>query len=139
MNRKSGVASDTALLSVRIDKWLWAARFFKTRALAGEAVNGGKVQLGGQRIKASRSVKLDDCYQIRRGSELIEIIVTGLSQRRGSASVAADLYRETENSVALREREKEQRKLAAMQRPRPSTKPDKKQRRMIRKFNETGQ
>ncbi|MEM7563488.1 MAG: S4 domain-containing protein [Pseudomonadota bacterium] len=125
--------------TVRIDKWLWAARFYKTRALAGESVNGGKVHLNGQRIKASRSVKLEDCYQIRRGSELIEVVVTGLSGRRGSATVASALYRETEHSIALREHEREQRKLAALQKPRPTRKPDKKQRRLIRKFNETGQ
>ncbi|NNE64769.1 MAG: RNA-binding S4 domain-containing protein, partial [Gammaproteobacteria bacterium] len=63
---------------IRLDKWLWAARFFKTRALATSAVNGGKVHLSGQRVKASRPVKLQDCYQIHRGSERLEVIVTGL-------------------------------------------------------------
>ena len=107
--------------------------------LASECVNGGKVQLNGQRIKSSRAVKLDDCYQIRRGSEQIEVIVTGLSQRRGSATEASMLYNETESSQVRRESENEKRKLAALQKPRPSTRPDKKQRRKIRQFRESGQ
>ena len=122
---------------VRIDKWLWAARFFKTRMLASESVNGGKVQFNGQRIKSSRAVKLNDCYQIRRGSDLIEIIVTGLSERRGSATDAALLYDETEASQTRRESEKEQRKLAALQKPRSTSRPDKKQRRKIIQFRES--
>ncbi len=124
---------------VRIDKWLWAARFYKTRKLASEYVNTGKVRLNGQRIKSSRAVKLDDCYQIRQGSEQLEVIVTRLSQRRGSATEAGMLYNETESSRARRESEQERRKLAALQKPRPSTRPDKKQRRKIRQFRESGQ
>jgi ribosome-associated heat shock protein Hsp15 len=119
---------------VRLDKWLWAARFFKTRALAGAAVTGGKVHLAGQRIKPSRSVKIDDCYEIRRGYERYQIIVTDLSERRGSAACAQNLYRETESSIEQRGREAEKRRLAMMQRPRSSSRPDKKQRRKIRQF-----
>jgi ribosome-associated heat shock protein Hsp15 len=78
---------------VRIDKWLWAARFFKTRALASEAVNGGKVHLDGQRIKSSHSVKIGDSYEIQRGFEKFVIVVEQLADRRGSASVARTLYR----------------------------------------------
>ncbi len=73
---------------VRIDKWLWAARFFKTRALASAAVNGGKVHLDGQRIKASRTVKINDTYERLRGYDRLIIVVEGLSNRRGSAAVA---------------------------------------------------
>ena len=120
---------------VRLDKWLWAARFYKTRALAAAAVNGGKVHLRGQRIKASRAVKLDDCYELRRGYEDFEIIVTGISARRGSAAAAASLYRETERSIARRAVEAEKRKLANLQRPRSDSRPDKKQRRQIRRFS----
>ncbi len=120
--------------NIRLDKWLWAARFFKTRALASTAVSGGKVHLGGARVKPSRAVKIDDLFEIRRGYERFEIIVTGLSARRGSASDAQLLYRETEASVARRRDEAEQRKLAAMQRPHSDARPTKKQRRQIHRF-----
>ncbi len=119
---------------VRLDKWLWAARFFKTRALAGEAVTGGKVHLGGHRIKPSRSVKTDDCYEIQRGYERFEVVVTAISDRRGSAVQAQSLYRETEASVIRRADEADKRKLAALARPRSEGRPDKKQRRQIHRF-----
>lgn len=119
---------------VRLDKWLWAARFFKTRALASEAVTGGKVHLGGHRIKPSRTVKLDDCFEIQRGYERFEVIVTAISDRRVSAVQAQTLYRETETSVVRRAEEAEKRKLAALARPRSEGRPDKKQRRQIHRF-----
>jgi len=119
---------------VRLDKWLWAARFFKTRALAGAAVTGGKVHLAGHRIKPSRTVKIDDCLEIQRGFERFEIIVTDISARRGSAEQAQTLYRETDASVVKRAREAEKRKLAALARPRSEGRPDKKQRRQIHRF-----
>lgn len=119
---------------VRLDKWLWAARFFKTRALAGAAVTGGKVHLGGHRIKPSRTVKLDDCFEIQRGYERFEVIVTAVNDRRGSAVQAQTLYRETEASVIKRADEAEKRKLAALARPRTEGRPDKKQRRQIHRF-----
>ena len=122
--------------TVRLDKWLWAARFFKTRVLASSAVTGGKVHLAGNRIKSSRKVKLDDCFEVQRGYERFEVIVTGLSERRGSANDAQELYRETDDSVARRIADAEKRKLAMMQRPHTSSRPDKKQRRKIRQFNE---
>jgi ribosome-associated heat shock protein Hsp15 len=125
----------TCDIKVRLDKWLWAARFFKTRALAGEAITGGKVHLAGQRIKPSRRVKIDDCYEIRRGYERYEVIVTDLSERRGSASCAQTLYRETETSIEQRGSEADKRRLAMMQRPHSTSRPDKKQRRKIRQFN----
>jgi len=117
---------------VRIDKWLWAARFFKTRALASDAVNGGKVRFQGQRIKASRAVKIDDLYEIQRGFERMQVVVLGLSARRGSASIAQTLYRETESSIKRREKESEQRMLARMQRPVLDHRPNKKERRKMR-------
>jgi ribosome-associated heat shock protein Hsp15 len=126
---------DSCEKKVRLDKWLWAARFYKTRALAGEAVTGGKVHLSGQRIKPSRSVKIGDCFEVHRGYERYEVIVTDLSERRGSACLAQTLYRETESSIDKRGIEAEKRKLAMMQRPHFESRPDKKQRRQIRRFN----
>lgn len=119
---------------VRIDKWLWAARFFKTRALASEAVNGGKVHLDGQRIKASRTVKINDLYEIHRGFERLQIVVNQLSSRRGPATVASTLYTETEKSIAIREKEAEQRKLSRLQVPVINHRPTKKERRKMRDF-----
>jgi ribosome-associated heat shock protein Hsp15 len=119
----------------RLDKWLWAARFFKTRAIAVQAVTGGKVHLMGQRVKASRQVKIDDCYEISRGQERFEVIVQALSERRGSATQAQLLYKETEASIDRRAHESEQRKLAAMQKPVSERRPNKQERRKIRQFS----
>ena len=121
---------------VRLDKWLWAARFFKTRALAAAAVSAGKVQSGGQRLKAARVIRIGDCLRIRRGFEQFEVVVMQLSERRGPASEARLLYQETEASIAERAAEAEKRKLASLQRPVSEGRPDKKQRRQIRRFIE---
>ena len=122
--------------TVRLDKWLWAARFFKTRALAAAAVSAGKIHSAGQSVKPSRGVKIDECFEIRRGYETFEIVVTALSDRRGSATTAQLLYREIESSVDRRKVEAEKRKLAMMARPQSEGRPDKKQRRQIRRFIE---
>ncbi|MCH7881046.1 MAG: RNA-binding protein [Proteobacteria bacterium] len=119
---------------VRLDKWLWAARFFKTRVLASAAVNGGKVHRNGQRIKPAQVVRIEDRYEILHGHDRLEVIVTGLSQRRGSAQVAQTLYQETEMSQERRQHEAEQRKLAAMQKPVSIRRPNKRERRKIRQF-----
>jgi len=121
---------------IRLDKWLWAARLFKTRALARAAIGSGKLHCNGQSVKPSRAVKLGDCYELRRGYDRYEIVVTGLSERRGPAPAAQLLYRETEASVAKREAEAEKRKLAMLSRPQSAGRPDKKQRRQIRRFIE---
>jgi ribosome-associated heat shock protein Hsp15 len=121
---------------IRIDKWLWAARFFKTRALATEAVNGGRVHLDGQRIKASRAVKVHDVYEIQRGFERLSVVVEQLSDKRGPASVAQTLYRETEQSQARRKNEAEQRKLASLSKPQIDHRPKKRERRKL--FDLTG-
>lgn len=97
---------------VRIDKWLWAARFFKTRTLATEAVAGGRVHLEGARIKPSRDVQVGDRLEITAGDATLTVIVQALADRRGSATVAATLYDETAESREKREREREQRRLA---------------------------
>jgi len=120
--------------TVRLDKWLWAARFFRTRALASAAVSGGKVHCGGSSLKPSRAVKPGDCLEIRRGYDRYEIIVTAVSEQRGPAASAQLLYRETEASVVQREAEAQKRKLAMMARPHSEGRPDKKQRRQIRRF-----
>ncbi|WJI17093.1 RNA-binding S4 domain-containing protein [Pseudoxanthomonas winnipegensis] len=117
--------------AVRLDVWLWAARFFKTRALAKEAVGLGKVEIGGQRAKPSRTVRVGDALRVQRGEECFEIAVCGLSDQRGPAPVAQALYQETE---ASRQRRVEARALSAAERggyrP-PESKPDKRARRLI--------
>ncbi|MDW7773135.1 MAG: S4 domain-containing protein [Desulfobulbaceae bacterium] len=119
---------------IRIDKWLWAARFFKTRSLASRAVSGGHVHANGQRIKPSRIVQVGDTLEIRRGLTELVIVVEGLSGRRGPATAARTLYRETEESVKKREMQAGQRRLANMAAAGPVRRPDKRERRKIRKF-----
>jgi len=96
---------------VRIDKWLWAARFFKTRTLATGAVDTGKVRLNNERIKPAHHVKLSDMLKIDNGATEWEVVVRGLSEVRGSAPVAQALYEETQDSVAKRDRVAQQGKL----------------------------
>jgi ribosome-associated heat shock protein Hsp15 len=100
--------SDT---NVRIDKWLWAARFFKTRSLATDAVDRGRVRLDGDAIKPARTVKLDDKLTIDNGSNVWEVLVTGISDQRGSATIAAKLYAETAASIEKRENDQTARRL----------------------------
>jgi ribosome-associated heat shock protein Hsp15 len=117
---------------MRLDVWLWAARFFKTRSLARAAVDGGKVEVGGQRAKPSRSVYAGDALCVQRGEERFEVVVCGLSEVRGPASVAQKLYVESDASKQRRESERAQRAAErAGYRP-PETKPDKRARRLIR-------
>jgi ribosome-associated heat shock protein Hsp15 len=94
----------------RIDKWLWAARFFKTRTLATSAVDGGKVRLNGERVKPSRTVKVDDTLDIDNGATEWQVVVAGLSDIRSAAPIAQTLYSETAESVAERQAEVERRK-----------------------------
>ena len=122
----------TMLESVRIDKWLWAVRFYKTRSLASEAVSGGKVQLNGVRVKPSRAVKTGDEIIIHKAGYEYRIEVLGLAEKRGSASVASTLYAESAESRAAREKLAEQRKLHAASMPHPERRPDKKARRQLR-------
>ena len=89
---------------VRVDKWLWAARFFKTRSIAAEAVDGGKVQVNGERAKPAQSVKPGDAVRVRIGPYEHTVTVTGTAERRGTAAEAARLYTETDASRAARER-----------------------------------
>ena len=116
---------------VRIDKWLWAARFFKTRALAREMVAGGKVHLEGHRVKPGREVKAGDHLSITRGEEVFEITVNVASNRRGSASEAKQLFSEEEASVLRREHVAQQRRLENSLQAAPPRRPDKRERRQI--------
>lgn len=120
--------------SVRIDKWLWAARFFKTRSLATDAVDGGKVRLNGDRVKPARGVKPGDTLDIDNGSTEWEVVVQGLSDKRGSATAAQALYLETEKSIAERQRNAEQRKLFREPSEAIKGRPTKRDRRLLDKF-----
>ncbi len=117
---------------VRIDKWLWAARFFKTRSLATEAVDGGKVDLNGARVKPAKLVGPGDEVRVRVGPQLFVVRVLDTAERRGPAELARGLYEETPESQAARERAREVQRLS------PVTfeegKPDKRDRRDLRKF-----
>jgi ribosome-associated heat shock protein Hsp15 len=97
---------------VRLDKWLWAARFFKTRALSAEAIDKGQVRVNGQVAKASREPRVGDTIEFRQGQDLRAVVVRGLSVVRGSAPVAQQLYEETAESIARRLAMAEQRRLA---------------------------
>jgi ribosome-associated heat shock protein Hsp15 len=116
---------------VRLDLWLWAARFFKTRSLAKQAIASGKVEVAGQLAKPSRALRVGEALQVRRGLELFEIEVLALSDQRGPASVAQTLYRESDASIARRESEREQRRMEANGYRAPTSKPDKRARRLI--------
>ena len=116
---------------VRLDKWLWAARFFKTRALAAEAIDGGKVTVNDDRPKRARLIQASDMVAVRVGPYQHVIRVRDVSQRRGSAAIAQDLFEETPASVAARAVVAEQYKSAAMTFAFQEGKPSKKERRAI--------
>ena len=126
--------ADRDMDAVRIDKWLWAARFFKTRSLASQAVSGGHVEVRGSRVKPSRSVQAGDLLTIRRDQVEWTVEVLALSDKRGPATVARTLYAETEASLARRERQQEERRALGQQGGVPERRPDKHERRKIRKF-----
>lgn len=119
---------------VRIDKWLWAARFFKTRGLARDAIKGGKVQIEGHRVKPGRTLAAGDRLTIRRGEEEFEVTVTDLGDRRLSAAQAQEKYVEDPASVSRREAAAAQRKLDQEARTEHPGRPDKRQRREIVRF-----
>ena len=117
---------------LRIDVWLWSARFFRTRALAKQAVETGKVEVGGQRAKASRAVRVGDALRIARGEELYDVEVRALSDVRGPAPVAQALYAESEESRIRREAARALRAAERSGYRAPQTRPDKRARRLIR-------
>src|SRR5262245_36390398 len=118
--------------TVRLDLWLWAARFFKTRSLAKHAIETGKIEIGGQRAKPSRAVRVGDALRIVRLEDVFEIEVRGLSDIRGPANVAQHLYAESEASRAAREQARALRIAERTGYRAPETKPDKRARRLIR-------
>ncbi|TVZ37242.1 ribosome-associated heat shock protein Hsp15 [Alteromonadaceae bacterium 2753L.S.0a.02] len=119
---------------VRIDKWLWAARFFKTRSLAKQAVDGGKVHLNGQRLKPSKDIEVGMELSIRQGWDEKVVLVTALSEQRRSAPEAALLYQETDSSIKARALKAEQRKAMGNSQLASQGKPTSKQRRQIHRF-----
>jgi ribosome-associated heat shock protein Hsp15 len=123
---------------VRIDKWLWAARFFRTRALARDAIKGGKVQIEGVRVKPGRSLSVGDTLNIRRGDDEYVITIEDVGDRRLSASLAAEKYTEDPDARARREAAAEQRKLEWQARQDRQRRPDKRQRRQIVRFTKRG-
>lgn len=119
---------------IRLDKWLWAARLYKTRALAREMVDGGKVHYNGQRTKPSKIVEIGAELKLRQGSDEKTITILSLSEQRRPACEAQKLYQENEESIAKREKIAEARKLGNLTMPHPDRRPDKKERRNLIKF-----
>jgi ribosome-associated heat shock protein Hsp15 len=133
MKHRQPTTEDT---SIRLDKWLWAARFYKTRAIAKQMIDGGKVFYNGQRTKSGKAVSLGDKIVLRQSYEDREIIVLALADKRRDASFAQTLYQETKNSITTREKNALARKQGILLSPASDTKPDKKQRRKLIQFKE---
>ena len=119
---------------VRIDKWLWAARFFKTRAMAAAAVEGGKVQVNGERAKPSRVLRCGDELRIQKGIYAFVVEVQALSLQRGSADKARLLYSERQSSITDRQALEEERRLRTAAEPSAGSRPDKRTRRQWRRL-----
>lgn len=128
---------DTPADSMRIDKWLWAARFFKTRSIAKAAIEGGKVHCQGERVKVSKEIRVGMELTIQQAHEKKTVIVQALSAQRGGAPQAQLLYRETDDSIAKREWLQQQRQMQTL--ARPDHRPSKKDRRQIQKFKQENQ
>ena len=120
--------------NVRLDKWLWSARFYKTRSLARQMVQSGKVQVDGQRPKPAKTISVGQLIKLKKGYDVMEVEVLELSDQRRGAPEAQKLYQETEASIERREREAELRKANALYNPHPDHKPDKKERRELLKM-----
>ncbi len=134
MQPGSGESSEV----VRLDKWLWAARFFKTRALAAEAIDGGKVHLNGERVKRSKGLKIGDEVRVRLGPYEHRIVVRSTFDRRGPATVAATLYDELPESRAIREQLMEQRRMEIAIGAEDAGRPSKRDRRQIEHLRKRG-
>lgn len=123
---------------VRLDKWLWAARFYKTRSIAREMIEGGKVHYNGQRSKPSKLVELNAELTLRQGNDERTVVIMDVSNQRRPASEAQQLYRETDASIEKREKMAQARKMNALTMPHPDRRPDKKERRDLMKFKLSG-
>ena len=132
----ASMATTTENSSTRLDKWLWAARFFKTRAIAKQMIDGGKVFYNGQRTKSGKSVVIGDLIKIRQGFDEKEVEVIALADKRRDATFAQSLYKEMSKSIETREKNSLARKQGILLSPASDTKPDKKQRRKLREFKE---
>jgi ribosome-associated heat shock protein Hsp15 len=128
--------SATSIEAVRLDVWLWAARFFKTRSLAKQAIDGGKIEINGDTAKPAKQLHVGDELRISRGIERLVVRVIALSEQRGSASVAQTLYAETPESIATREQQRELRRLTGAAFEHPRSRPDKHFRKLLRGFKE---
>jgi ribosome-associated heat shock protein Hsp15 len=128
--------SSTLITSTRLDKWLWAARFYKTRAIAKQMIDGGKVFYNGQRTKSGKAVTVGDIIKLRHGFDEKEVEVIALADKRKDASFAQTLYQESVKSLEVREKNSLARKQGILLSPASDTKPDKKQRRKLREFKE---
>lgn len=122
---------------VRLDKWLWAARFYKTRSIATDMINGGKVHYNGQRVKASKAIDVGATVKLRQGYDEKVVVIKEISEKRQTFSIAQTLYEETTESIQNREKQQLARQQSADYSPRPDTKPDKKQRRKLINFKHT--
>lgn len=123
---------------VRLDKWLWAARFYKTRAVARERIEGGKVHYNGQRSKPGKLVELQAELTLRQGDDERTVIICAISEQRRPASEAQQLYRETAQSIEKREKLALARRMNALNMPHPQRRPDKKERRDLLRFKLSG-
>ena len=132
MSVKSSTHNDT----IRLDKFLWAARFYRTRAIAKQMIDGGKVFYNGQRTKSGKAVSIGDIIKIRQGFEERSVTVIALADKRSDATFAQTLYQESQQSIDTREKNTLARKQGILLSPASETKPDKKQRRKLREFKE---
>src|ERR1700733_10805145 len=131
-NEDANAAKNQPYADVRLDVWLWSARFFKTRSLAKKAIEHNNIRLNGASVRASTHVRIGDALSIERGDEKFGVVVAGIESRRGSAPVARRMYAETEESRLTRERAAEQRRMMRDGYEKPATKPDKRARRLIK-------
>lgn len=134
MNRADLRREDADDSRVRFDKWLWAARFYKTRSLCVQAIDAGQVRVNGERAKPARNMRVGETVSIRKSGIVCEVLITGLSDRRGGATDAAKLYCETEASAAAREEALLARRAAEAAQPRFPGRPTKRERRKLEDF-----